>query len=223
MKKVTVKEIKEKVERLIELEKRGFNIPRFCYVIHEAPKEVIHKSLDWAKEVNKQDPEQIFNIRTYSYNESSKDESMSTPHITDIEFKNLKKVLLEMNEEFSCMIDAETPDDGRIAGNVTIVEKKGFISKSLKFYVDYCKKEKRAMVRDADISGLHFHGETRGPIVEKERLKDDELERVLVKVVNKAIKFNKVRKNSILEWTYFCKPAGIKLEPIVWWEYRKYE
>ncbi len=222
MKKATVKEVKEKVERLIELEKKGFNIPRFCYVIHQAPEDITNKSLKWAKEVHEQDPEQIFNIRTYAYDEESKDESISTPHVTDIKFKNLKDELFIMNDSFSCMIDAETPDNGRIAGNVAILEKKRFIGKDLMFYVDYCIKEKRAMVRDADLSGLHFHGETKGPIKEKRGLENNELEQVLVQVVNKALRFYKIKQNFILEWTYFCKPAGIKREPIVWWEYRKY-
>lgn len=219
MKKATIKEAKEKVNRIRELEKMGFNIPRFCFVIYRAPKIIINMSLEWAKEVNKQDPEQIFNIRTYIYNRDSRDETLLTPHITDIKFKDLKKELLTINSKFSCMIDAETPDNGRIAGNVAIVEERGFISKHLKFYVDYCVKEKRAMVRDAD---LHFYGKTRGLIKEKEGLENDKVEQILVLVVNKAIKFHKIKKNFILEWTYFCKPAGIKLEPLVWWEYRKY-
>lgn len=223
MKKATVREVKEKIERIMELEKRGFNIPRFCYVIHQAPKDIINKSLEWAEEVHKQDPDQIFNIRTYAYNEESKNESILSPHLTDITFELLEFALANINKEFSCMIDAETPDDGRIAGNVAILEKRGFISKYYEFFVDYCVKEKRAMVRDAENSGLHFNGTARSFIVEKERLKDDELEQVLVQVVNRALRFRKTKKNFILEWTYFCKPAGIKREPIVWWEYRKYE
>jgi len=223
MNRATVKETKEKIERMIELEKRGFNIPRLCFVINHASDEILDKSLKWAKEVHEQDPEQIFNIRTYDYNIESKQESILSPHLTDIKFKDLEKTLININKEFSCMIDAETPDNGRIAGNVAILEGKGFISKHLKFYVDYCIKEKRAMVRDADKSGLHFNGETKGPIKEKERLKDDKLEQVLVQVVNKALSFSRTKKNFILEWTYFCKPAGIKREPLVWWEYRRYE
>lgn len=221
MKTVTVKEAKEKVNRLRELGDKGFNTPRFCFVIYRAPQRIIDMSLKWAQEIHQQDPEQIFNIRTYAYDEKSKDETMLTPHITDIKFENLEKEVLLTNSEFSCMIDAETPDNGRMAGNVTILEKKGFISRSMCFYVDYCVKDKRAMVRDAEKSGLHFHGETREPI--KEKLKDDPVEKVLVEVVNKAIQFYRTKKNFILEWTYFCKPAGVKLEPLVWWEYRKYE
>lgn len=219
MKKATVKEAKEKIKRILELEKKGFNIPRFCFLVNNAPKDMFDMSMEWAKEIQKQDPEQIFNIRTYAYDEKSKDESMLTPHVTDIKFKDLKKELFIMNDSFSCMIDAETPDNGRIAGNVAILEKRGFISKYHEFFVDYCVKEKRAMVRDANKT---FRGTTRGFITEKERFKDDRLERVLVQVVNKAIHFCKSRKNSILEWTYFCKPAGIQCGPIVWWEYRKY-
>lgn len=223
MKKATVKEVKEKVERLMELEKKGFNIPRFCYVINQAPNEVLFKSKEWAKEVHKQDPEQIFNIRTYAYDTKSKDESILSPHITDIKFEDLEKELAIVNTEFSCMIDAETPDNGRIAGNVAILEKRGFISKNYEFFVDYCVKEKRAMVRDAEKSGLHFNGTARSFIVEKERFEDDKLEQILVNIVNRALRLRKTKKNFILEWTYFCKPAGIKREPIVWWEYRKYE
>jgi len=220
MKTVTVKEAKEKVNRLRELGDKGFNTPRFCFVIYRAPQRIIDMSLKWAQEIHQQDSEQIFNIRTYAYDEKSKDETISTPHITDIKFENLNKELLMTNAEFSCMIDAETPDNGRIAGNVTILEKRGFISKSMLFYVDYCIKTKRAMVRDAN---RYFSGETRGPIIPKESLETDQTEKVLVEVVNKAIQFYKTKKNFILEWTYFCKPAGVKLEPLVWWEYRKYE
>ena len=218
MKKATVKEVKEKIERIMELEKRGFNVPRFCFVIHQAPEDIINKSLEWAKEVHEQNPEQIFNIRTYAYNEKSKNESISTPHLTDITFELLKFTLININKEFSCMIDAETPDNGRMAGNVTIIEKKGFISRNLEFHVDYCSKEKRAMVRDAD---RYFSGTTRGKLIGKDT--NPKEVKILTEVVNRAIDFHKIKKNFILEWTCFCKPAGIKREPIVWWEYRKYE
>jgi len=217
-KRATVKEAKEKVERLIELEKRGFNIPRFCFAIHQAPNEILYKSLEWAREVHKQDPKQIFNIRTYAYDIESKDESIITPHITDIEFKNLENELLTTNTKFSCMIDAETPDNGRMAGNITIIEKRGFISRTLEYYVDYCKKDIRAMVRDANKT---FHGATKAKLEESAFHTIEK--NILIQVVNKAIDFHKTKKNFILEWTYFCKPAGIKREPIVWWEYRKYE
>ena len=217
MKRATVKEVKEKVERLMELEERGFNIPRFCYVIHQAPSEILYKSLEWAKEIHKQNPEQIFNIRTYTYDMENKNESIITPHITDINFKNLEKELLTTNTEFSCMIDAETPDNGRMAGNVAIIEKRGFISRSLEFHIDYCAKEKRAMVRDAD---RYFSGTTRGKLMGEDT--NTEEVKILTEVANKAIDFHKTKKNFILEWTCFCKPAGIKREFIVWWEYRKY-
>jgi len=218
MKTVIVKEAKEKVNRLRELGDKGFNTPRFCFVIYRAPQRIIDMSLKWAQEIHQQDPEQIFNIRTYAYDEKSKDESFLTPHITDVKFKDLRKELFIADSEFSCMIDAETPDNGRIAGNVTILEERRFIGKDLKFYVDYCVKEKRAMVRDAD---KHFSGTTRG-LLEKHDKVDQKMD-VLIEVVNKAINFSKIKKNFILEWTYFCKPAGVKLEPLVWWEYRKYE
>ena len=216
MKRATVKEVKEKIERIMELEKKGFNIPRFCYVIHQAPSEFMDKSLKWAKEVHEQDPDQIFNIRTYSYNAESKDESITTPHITDIKFEDLEIELLRINNQFSCMIDAETPDNGRMAGNVAITEKKTFFRQRLEFTMDYCIKEKRAMVRDADINFM-------GTIEDLQimRIEPDE-EKVLIEVMQEAMKFYKTRKNTILEWTYFCKSAGIKREPIVWWEYRKY-
>ena len=218
MKTVTVKEAKEKVNRLRELGNKGFNTPRFCFVIYRAPQRIIDMSLKWAQEIHQQDPEQIFNIRTYIYDEKSKDETILTPHITDIKFEKLKIELLIANSEFSCMIDAETPDNGRMAGNVTILEERRFIGKDLKFYVDYCVKDKRAMVRDAD---KHFSGTTRGLLGEYDEV--DQKMDILIEVVNKAINFSKTKKNFILEWTYFCKPAGVKLEPLVWWEYRKYE
>ena len=47
---------------------------------------------------------------------------------------------------------------------------------------------------------------------------DSDLDPVLKEVIFNSIKF---KHDVILEWTWFCNPAGEKLQPIVFWEYRK--
>lgn len=211
------KEIKEKIERIIELREEGFNVPRFCYVIKQAPDELISKALEWANQVHKQDSKQIFNIRTYNFY-GQNDETINSEHIVDIPYENLGKELLMANDKYHCMVDAETPDNGRLAGNVVILEKDSFISKKYGVIIEYCIRPKRAMVRMAD---SHISFDLKYLNRELASLNNPVVEEVLGKVVRKAQGFS--RPNQILEWTWFVGPAGEKLENLVWWEYRKYE
>ena len=215
---IMISEVRSKIERLKELGDEGFNIPRFCFAISRAPEPIIVEVLNWAGEIYNQNPEQIFNIRTYKRSEKFGKESLGTIHSTDIIFTDLQKELLRLNDQFDCMIDAETPEDGRMAGNVAILDRP---FQDAEYVIEFCSKHKRAMVRDADrhISGRlidfpeNFTHHKAGYLYVQE-------EEILKEVLEKALKFR--RKNVILEWTYFYKPAGIKLENIVWWEYRKY-
>ena len=207
MKKNTIwlsQELKEKFARIRELEKNELNTPRMIYLQKNAPDDDFENALLWAKEIHKKDPKQIFNIRTY--NRDGKYETINCPHITDIKYENLTKKLWETNADFVCMIDAETPDDGRWAGNILIkTDEHGHPSQ---YIIDYCVKNIRAMVRDADttktgsIRTLHDLGTP------------------LSMIVSNALKFNK--KDVILEWTLFKDGAGIKNEPLVFWEYRQF-
>lgn len=198
------KEMKDKFLRIKELQDAGFNVPRMHFVRYGASLQGILSGLEWAAEIHEKDPEQIFNIRTYG--RVNRIETLQTEHITDIAYYNLAINLLKGLCQFNCMIDAETPDNGRYAGNVIIYSNE--LGRRTKFAIEYCQKNIRAMVRDHDQS-------LEGMIHEVDECKDP-----LGSIVKKALKF---RPDVILEWTIFSGPAGVKREETVFWEYRKYE
>jgi len=161
--------------------------------------------MDWADKIHKENPEQIFNIRTYKRTKFT--ESNKTVHYTDIKHIDLFSTLDNALMQFNCMIDAETPDNGRFAGNIIIHDEGA--DKPYRFDLEWCKKEIRAMVRDHDMST--------SALLSEKRILTYPLENVIAG----AMKFPK--KDVILEWTYFCESTGVMNEPIVWWEYRKYQ
>ncbi len=201
------KELKAKIYRIEELKNAGLNTPKMFYVPINAESEVIKKAMDWAHKIHIKNPEQIFNIRTYNYIFPAKKESAQTVHLTDINFDDLFWLLQKTNNEYHCMIDAETPNNGRWAGNIVITENE--IGRPVKYIIDYCTKPLRAMVRDAD---KHMEGEI---------ARISELGTPLAMVIREALKFPK--KNVVLEWTQFSTKAGIKDEYLVFWEYRNFE
>jgi hypothetical protein len=204
------REINEKIERIKELKEAGLNTPRMFYLKKFADPNDLIRAFDWAAMIHYKSPDQIFNIRTYNY--SGERETSQTEHFTDIKFDDLEVMVLEINLKYVCMIDAETPNDGRLAGNVVFDDVKSPTGRliSTNFTIEYCEKEIRAMVRDHDkqISGS-ISGELYVCGNELTELKE---------VIRKAFKF---KHGVILEWTWFCKPSGVKLEPLVFWEYRK--
>lgn len=230
----TVKEHKEKFKRLEELKNSGFNTPRMFYMNQEADDILIENAISWAKEINDSSPDQIFNIRTYNYSDISKKETSQNPHLTDLLLEDLIYHLPTTNFKYACMIDAEIPDNGRIAGNIVVENKDSF---SIEFVV----KEKRAMVRDINthhplysISGKY---EDFPSLLSSfnSSLKPEQIigpftyyVYVLEFVLKKAFSFNK--ENIILEFTYFDTLSGIfynqnKPYPesnVVWWEWRTF-
>jgi len=195
-----VEELTEKIDRIKELSDAEFNIPRFYYIPHTEYGK-IQEALRWAVGTGKK----TFNVRTYTRH-GKKEEGVQNPHYTDIPGKKLNPLLKDIVSKYYCMVDAETPDDGRWAGNVLIYTSPFKVPD--KFTIEYCKKDLRAMVRDADKS------------ITEDIREIDKLEATLQEVVKKALTFP--RKEVILEWTKFCKPAGVFHEEIVWWEYRKF-
>ena len=198
----TTKEVEAKIDRIKELKQAGFNTPRMVFLSHKHKVKDINFIFKWAEKIHKEDPKQIFNIRTYKRERD--EETLQTKHYTDILYSKLNSVLQEACLYHNCMIDAETPDNGRWAGNILIQTNE--FERPDRFIIDYCHKEKRAMVRDHDKNKAEYLA-ILGAIEEP-----------LETVINKALSFHK--KNVILEWTYFCKPAGEKKENLVWWEYR---
>ena len=222
---VSIEEHKEKFKRIEELAYEGFNIPRFYFLRKSASLEEFTKALKWILEIYNNSPEQIFNIRTYKYFDKANKETLSTPHLTDISHLDICNTLSKHRQDYSCLIDAETPDNGRLAGNI-------LIEKDNSFTIEFVKKEKRAMVRDINKESIiTFSGNFRNKIViyEKPVKMNDNLSLLVSDfLIRKAFSFYK--RDIILEWTYFCKPSGIfyndpdKEEPesnIVWWEWRK--
>ena len=207
----TNREINEKIDRIYELKAEGLNTPRMFYLPKMADPPILEEAFEWAAKINYKDPSQIFNIRTYNY--SKEVETSQTKHICDISHSNLEAIVLDVNLGFTCMIDAETPDNGRLAGNILlddVVSPTGRVI-STNFTIDFCEKEIRAMVRDHD---KHIYGSIVGQLsldLENEPI-------ILKKVIEKA---NKFKHDVILEWTWFCDPAGERGENLVFWEYRK--
>uniref|UniRef100_A0A6M3K0U4 Uncharacterized protein n=1 Tax=viral metagenome TaxID=1070528 RepID=A0A6M3K0U4_9ZZZZ len=197
-----IKEIKEKIKRIEELKNNGFNTPRMFFIKSLPTKHELSNALKWAKKIYEKDEKQIFNIRTYR--EFRGKESALTPHVTDIPYGKLNENLLKLLLDYNCMIDAETPDNGRIAG--TIIINTNEFGRPDKFTIEWCEKPIRAMVRDADRSST------------MDFAKRSELDNHLRDIVEQAITFH--MKDVVLEWTTFCKPSGIESEPTVWWEWR---
>ncbi len=205
-------EMKAKIARIKELSNAGLNTPRMFFIEHDVNDFDFDLAIKWANEIHDKDPDQIFNIRTYS--RKGKQESLNTPHYTDIKHKDLFKTLVKANMEYHCMIDSETPDDGRLAGNGIIFTDN--LATPNTILIEYCKKDKRAMVRD-DLNYSFEYSIKNDKELTKFAIKK---EPKLIEVINGLKKFPK--KDVILEWTYFCKPSGILNKNVVWWEYRRY-
>ena len=223
------KEIKEKVLRIEELEREGFNIPRMFYLEKDPGEMKINEAYLWAQKINAADPGHIFNIRTYGHAASTNMEQKSTPHITDLTVHQVHAELTKLSQQYICMLDAEIPDNGRMAGNIVILPDENNRFKK-DFVIEFVKKDKRAMVRDLNKETVRtISGSCEGYLPEVVRPnKFDETYEVSKFLVDKAKSFN--RLGVILEWTFFCRPSGIMYEVdnypdhyIVWWEYRNYE
>jgi len=204
----TSEEQKAKIYRIEELAKEGFNTPRFFYLPPDSSDKKFDQVTKWIYKIHKDTPDQVFNIRTYKRNR--KTESVQSPHKTDVSFVNIiNESLILTFKSYHCMIDAETPDNGRLAGNVVIKE-------NGEFAVDFCYKLLRAMVRDHDKS-------IKGKLTELPQREFGNIfvTSILKQVIKKANSFSK--KNVILEWCWMSEPAGTKQENLIWWEYRKFE
>ena len=230
----TKKEHMEKISRIEDMEEEGLNIPRFVYLKKGSNVERLGHALIWAKELQLSNPEQIFNIRTYDYSEKSEQETTSCPHITDLTFEELINQLPKVNTAFFCMIDAEIPDNGRMAGTIFIPEER-----NANFTLEFVIKEKRAMVRDINskkgmisltgnmqIIAKYYDPENILEAAKRLSLPMESLHcQIISHIIKKALYFYK--KGLIFEWTYFSIPSGRKYKGnspeshIVWWEYRK--
>lgn len=223
---VSVTEQKAKIERLNELEISGLNIPRFYYLPHLSTGDSIERAISWAETIHKSSPEQIFNVRTYNYNYVSGKESISTPHLTDIPFNDLYRIISSAVNSYSIMIDAEIPDNGRLAGNILIQQSP---RSPINITIEFVIRKKRAMVRDINSSLLRsfsFIYNNLDSILFPSIPETENSLPVFLFIIHKAMSF----PNKILEFTYFKSPSGIfynsdKLFPenqVVWWEWRKF-
>ena len=199
-------ETKAKVARIKELAECGLNTPRMFFLKHDASDSEFDKAFEWVNNIFEKDPNQIFNIRTYTRERQK--ETVQTEHITDVDANSLYFALSKANMNYHCMIDAETPDDGRLAGNIVLITS-NHTGKIDKFILEYSEKEKRAMVRDEPNFSY------------KDKMINFPHKLELLEVLKGAFDF--IKKDVILEWTWFCKPAGILQKNLVWWEYRRWE
>lgn len=196
------KELVHKVERIKQLMDAGLNTPRMYYIFIEEPGTVLDDLFGWARSIHQKEPDQIFNIRTYRT--IGEFEEKNTPHITDLKIENLIQEILKLRKQnYTCMVDAETPDNGRWAGNIIIHKSTGI------FETDYCTKPVRAMVRQADRYMTGNISSVQGTPTQ------------LAMVIGQVIQAKMY--DYILEWTIFEGAAGIKRAPTVFWEFRNYQ
>lgn len=200
------KEVFHKIERIRQLADVGLNTPRMYHLFPDDDILAIRSAIRWAQKIHEEEPQQVFNVRTYRTSQGL--EEKNTPHITNIEFDNLPEVINEyIQKHYVCMIDAETPENGRWAGNIIIHNQPGY-NKGV-YEIDYCTKPVRAMVRDAD---QHKTGNI--------QFIQGTLATPLAMVVGSVLQSRMF--DNILEWTLFEGSAGVKREPLVFWEYRAY-
>jgi len=221
------REYLEKEKRIVDMAEEGLNIPRFRYVQILAVRNQIDDVFKWAYEIHDNRPSQRFNIRTYNYAPHTEKETTSCPHLCDLRIRDLREKLPKLNMDYTCMVDAETPDDGRMAGTIIIHPNR--ITE-----VEFVTKEKRAMVRDinfgtnvrrlsstADPRSLFYRDTWRKTFPNITYTESH----VLASITKSIYRFYK--KGIIFEWTYFKNPSGIFYDKvdtienyIVFWEYR---
>jgi len=232
---ISIKELKSKFNRIQDLQSSSFNIPRFRYLekdLFRKNREEYQKIESWISQSIKAN-NQIFNIRTFNFNDFSSKETISSPHLTDISSSEIFSKLGEINKSYDCLIDTEIPDNGRISGNVIIYSNH---KTNPNYDLEFVIKEKRAMVRDIDSdskiysfsSPLQSHPFL-NQIPSISSLSKEQINQILLHILYKAFSFYK--KDVILEFTFFSIPSGILSYTsssfpesyIVWWEYRKSE
>jgi hypothetical protein len=210
-----------KVERIQQLNELGFNTPLMFFVSknptgYERDAE-LEAAMIWASKMDSKNKK--LNIRTYDikhnvHREQEKYlESARTVHITEIDFRLLKQTLIKLIPTYNVMIDAEIPDNGRIAGTIEI-DTNDF-GRPTEVSCAYCEKNIRAMVRDADTLMVKPIHEVLN-VTKNENQLDAHV--VISKVASKII--SKKMFNVNIEFTYFSEPTGTKNEHIVYWEYK---
>jgi hypothetical protein len=191
----------QKVERIMQLNKWGFNIPRMAYYpqAHNGyfKEKNLQRFLDDNPHVKK------FNIRTYVYDVVSGKEGWSSKHYVGIPKKDLPATLKDAVRIAHCMVDAEVPEHGLYAGNI-VIEDDGYC------ILEYCHKE-CAMVREADRSSTGFIDDMREGF--------EATHPKLCAIIDKA---RAAPRNIVLEWSVLKKPGGIELDELIWWEYRNW-
>lgn len=190
----------EKMKRIEELEKLGFNTPRMFVVKRGS----LEKSLVKLKKFI--EGADIVNIRTYDI--INKQDGYSRPHITNLHFSVVIENIAKLNDKYICMVDLERPGDGEYSGNIEI-------HKDYTWNMDYCVGP-GAVVRNANLS---IYGEDEkyynaiGDV--RRRILPFELKEIV------HIAFSKfARRQAILEWSYQSNPCGKLQEHTIFWEYR---
>ena len=211
-----IEEQKAKAKRILELHGAKLNTPRMCFIQQGDAILGDGKVAEWTKKVHEEDPEQKFNIRTYM--RLGTKEAMGCPHVCDIPFDDVLTKLSLLLTHYHCMVDAETPDNGRLAGNIMVEVNP--LGRPVNFTAEFVEKENRAMVRDIQNEKATI---VKGTIPPDRTLPFDHK---IMSVVERVIRFYAVfipRENLIFEWTWFKGPAGFLHENLVFWEYRRAE
>ena len=231
----------EKRKRIDELEELNFNVPKNYFVSKECSSEELDSAASWAVNMYKikkenNEPE-VLNIRTYSYDDIFKKESISTPHHFNLRQETLISLLPSLIRDYSLILNAESPNLGRISGNIALIAPNDFV-------IEFVIKSHKAMVRDIDrepfyhLEGAISHSDFgieqfinhHNSISTEFPIPISTIESVLKFIPRQASTYHS--RNIILEFTYFEIPAGIfsidqRNKPeaelnTVWWEWRPY-
>ena len=209
----SIEERKAKIARIEELKVCGLNVPRMFFVENKEDASK-YEAAEWVRDIHQKDPGQIFNIRTYA--RAGNLEKLGCPHVCDLDYKVVLDELHYLIHKYHCMVDAETPDAGRMAGNLLV--EVNHIGRPATFQLEFVEKYRRAMVRDIETE--------KGTIVKGKIPVDHSLpySAKTIITIGMALTFMrraKRKENTIFEWTWFDRPSGVKGENLVFWEYRR--
>lgn len=191
-----------KAKRIEQLADWGLNVPRMVYVPMNTHGDFISSDLFTFFERH---PAKHYNIRTYQFNPKTGDEGWNSKHFVGLSKKRVMFILNDLVRHCYCMVDAEAPEHGKYAGNL-VIQTDGYC------IIEYCFKP-GAMVRMADTV---LEGRVKSVINDLLNGPHHELLMPLnvVKDVGKP--------DYLFEWSITSEPSGVKKEPLIFWEWRKW-
>lgn len=189
----------EKIERIKLLKSLGYNTPRMLFIPRYESYLYKDDILEFVK------TSKLVNIRTYDTLDNNR-EGYNRPHATKILAEDAYTVLRGFTDQYNCIIDLESPDDGMYAGNIV------FDGGSI--IIDYC-------VRNGDAGAVVRNADKTLVLNNPQSVCSSEVPQEIKTIIDQASKFP--NKGFVLEWSYQCNPCGLLGVNDIWWEYRSYK